>query len=72
MLFRPHCTHSYQREHGFLESEIDGPDPDLACLETDISKIQRIQANGGWGDYKIEFMQMNNASGQFNGGKYEM
>ena len=72
MLFRPHCTSCCQREHGFLDGEKDAPDPDLACLEIDIPKIQQIQANGGWEDYKIEFIQMNNAQGQFNAAKYEM
>ena len=67
-----HYAPSYQREQGFLQVEKDAPDPDLACLGSDISKIQQIQVNGGWGNYKIEFSQMNNASGEFHGGKYEM
>ena len=55
-----------------MKGESDEPDPDLACLETDIPEMEKIQEQGGWGDYKIEFSQMNNDAGQFNAASPDM
>ena len=55
-----------------MKGESGDPDPDLACLETDIPEIQKIQQEGGWGDYKIEFKQMNDGAGQFNAASPDM
>ena len=66
------CAPLRQREHGFLKGELDAPDPDLACLESDIPKIQKIQEQGGWGDYKIEFSQCKGDDGSFNAAAPDM
>ena len=71
-MFRPRCIPLNQREHGFLKGEIQNPDPDLACLESDIPKIQQIEKKGGWGDYTIEFSQMKSEKGEYSGSFYDV